>query len=233
MPTMQEIYKQHSFQYDELVSHEDYQNNLAKTLHGIFNFQNKEVIELGVGTGRVTKLYIGKAEKAFCFDRSQHMIDRAKQNLQEFSNKIDFAICDNTQLNQIQQKADCIIEGWSFGHTVDIDISSIPKQTENLINSCQNCLKKDGIIIIIETLGTHVHSPTIPSEKLKCFYQTIEKDLNFKRITIETDYKFSSVEEASRISGFFFGEDMGKNIKENGSAIIKEFTGIWHRKIVG
>ena len=56
MPTMTEIYHNHSFEYDELVSHEDYLGNLPKTLHSIFDFNQKSVIELGVGTGRLTKM---------------------------------------------------------------------------------------------------------------------------------------------------------------------------------
>ncbi len=52
MPSMQEIYNNYSLQYDELVNHEDYNNNLSNYLLEKFNFSGKTIIELGVGTGR-------------------------------------------------------------------------------------------------------------------------------------------------------------------------------------
>ena len=41
--------------------------NLPKILNSLFDFSGKTVIELGVGTGRLTKTYIDKAARAFLF----------------------------------------------------------------------------------------------------------------------------------------------------------------------
>jgi hypothetical protein len=57
----------------------------------------------------------------------------------------------------------------------------------------------------------------------------LEENLNFKRVVINTDYRFSSVDEAVRKIGFFFGEKMAKSISEKKTAIVKEFTGIWYK----
>ena len=76
MPTMYEIYQKHSHEYDELLSYEDYLENLPKTLHSIFDFNGKSVIELGTGTGRLTNTYIQKAKSVSCFDRSEHMLEK-------------------------------------------------------------------------------------------------------------------------------------------------------------
>ena len=84
---MYEIYKQQNDLYDELVNHEDYESNLNKFINNNFDFSNKLVCELGIGTGRVTKMYINKISKVNLYDLSEHMLEKAKTNLSEYKNK--------------------------------------------------------------------------------------------------------------------------------------------------
>lgn len=42
MPKMFEIYQNHSMEYDELVNHEDYQNNLRKYLLETIDFTGSQ-----------------------------------------------------------------------------------------------------------------------------------------------------------------------------------------------
>ncbi len=56
MPSMMEIYQNNAFGYDELVNHEDYKNNPGQLLESACDFNDKNVIEPGGGTGRVTRL---------------------------------------------------------------------------------------------------------------------------------------------------------------------------------
>ncbi|NOY07499.1 MAG: class I SAM-dependent methyltransferase [Spirochaetes bacterium] len=230
MPSMTEIYNRHAFEYDELVSHEDYSGNLPRKLHAIFNFNNKSVIEFGVGTGRLTKLYIQQVKQVSCFDRSVHMLDKAKANLEPFKGKTTLDICDNNYINRLDLKADFIIEGWSFGHTIMENADEVFKTTDKLVSDCALLLEKNGTIIIIETLGTDMEKPIPPAKTLEVFYNYLEEKHNFKRIIIETDYKFTTVHEAVRVLGFFFGEETAKSISEKNNTIVKEFTGIWYRK---
>ena len=51
---MFKIYQNYSDLYDELVNHEDYNNNLYKFLNDNIQWENKVVGEFGIGTGRVT-----------------------------------------------------------------------------------------------------------------------------------------------------------------------------------
>jgi len=229
MPTMYEIYDNHSIEYDELVKHEDYKRNLPSTLNSIFDFNKKSVIELGVGTGRLTRLYIDSIESLLCFDRSQHMLDKAKINLQQFNEKITYDLCDNNTISRISNKADFVIEGWSFGHTVFDHQDKAEIKVDELVENCASLLKPGGQIIMLETLGTDTEEAKAPAEFLDLFYKRLENEHAFKRVVIETDYRFETVEEAARIMGFFFEGDTSESVKKKNSTIIKEFTGLWYR----
>jgi len=88
-------------------------------------------------------------------------------------------------------------------------------------------LRKGGKSIIIETLGTNVSEPNPPEPILAYYYQSLESQLGYKKHVIQTDYDFTTVEEAARIMGFFFGEKMRTAILTEQLDRIQEFTGIW------
>ncbi|MDZ7793936.1 MAG: hypothetical protein U5P10_09675 [Spirochaetia bacterium] len=73
MPKMSEIYKKYATEYDKLVTAEDYQNNLTEELLNKIEWDKKIVYEAGIGTGRLSKIYIDKIEKLYGFDREAHI----------------------------------------------------------------------------------------------------------------------------------------------------------------
>jgi len=223
MENMFEVYQSYSDLYDELVNHEDYNNNLNKFLNNNIKLENKIVCEFGVGTGRVTRNYIENVQKAYLYDNSQHMIDKAKVNLSKWSDKIVYSILDNNKINTIENKFDIIIEGWSFGHLVVQDNNNQNKSIKMLISETKKRAKE---VIFIETMGTNVETPIPPGEKLLNFYQELVNN-GFTEYIIETDYRFSNYEEAGRIMGGFFGDTMRNDIIQRKIEVIKEYTGIW------
>ncbi len=118
MPEMYEIYQKHADRYDELVRAEDYENNLGVFLESAVDWKDAWVMEAGVGTGRITKLYIEQVAFAVCCDRSEHMLDYAQKSLSAYKEKLDFIKTDNMNLPVTSRLIDVFIEGWSFGHSV-------------------------------------------------------------------------------------------------------------------
>ena len=220
---MFQVYQNYSDLYDELVNHEDYNNNLYKFLNDNIQWKNKVVGEFGIGTGRVTKNYIDKAQKLYAYDNSQHMIDKAKGNLSKWSDKIEYSILDNSKINSIENTFDIIIEGWSFGHLVVQADENINQTIQFLISETTKRAKE---VIFIETLGTNVETPIAPGEKLTQFYRSLVES-GFKEHIIQTDYKFNNFEEAGNIMGAFFGDSMKNDIIQKQLNVIKEYTGIW------
>ena len=226
MPSMIEIYQKHSFEYDELVSHEDVTNNLGRWLLENIDWKDKVVCEAGAGTGRVTLCYIDKVKKAFLFDRSSRMLQTLGRNLSRYPDKM--VVCESDHLNiSLVEKADIFIEGWSFGHAVIENAHRVDEIIASLETMIQNNLREDGTSIIIETLGTNVDVPNPPEKLLAYYYKMLEEEYGYFRTTVKTNYLFESVEQAGRIMGFFFGDEMRTKILREGKREIPEFTGVW------
>ena len=227
MLSMYEIYRHHSKEYDQLVDAEDYQGNLRRLLHQLVKWDGAAVVEAGTGTGRVTELYVKEARLVKCFDREPHMLEAAKRRLLTVTNKVTFQIGDNLQLPVDDIQADVFIEGWSWGHTVIDGSGTVEETTSALLKATAGCLHSRGTIIVIETMGTNVEEPSPPDDKLTQFYRLLVAEYGMHQEIIRTDYRFSTIEEADRIMGFFFGDRMRLAIQERNDTIAPEWTGVW------
>jgi SAM-dependent methyltransferase len=224
MPTMNEIYERHAREYDELVACEDYRGNLGKALESLVP-EGARVLELGAGTGRVTKLYAERARAVTCCDRSAHMLDRARRNLSAFAGKIGYSLADNDALDKTGGSYDVIIEGWSFGHSAVAHASEVPGWFAALHTGLLGLLSPEGSIVIIETLGTLSGMPSAPGPVLGEFYDLLEGSFGYCRTVLDTSYRFGDGEEARRIIGFFFGHDMAARVD---GPLVPEYSGLWH-----
>jgi SAM-dependent methyltransferase len=233
MPDMFEIYQSHAPRYHELVLAEDFENNLGSLLHQLVNWHDLSVLEAGVGTGRVTQLYIAQAATAVCCDQSQHMLAFAQESLAAYSPKLTFQLADNTDLPDLKSTFDAFIEGWSFGHSIMacVNQQEILHTTNLLLANAMKNLSPGSAIIITETMGTNVDSPNPPHENLRLFYETLVHRHDFKQHVIRTDYQFDTNEEAADVMGFFFGDGMKRSVLTRGTSTIPEWTGLWIRKM--
>ena len=227
---MNEIYKKYATQYDNLVKAEDYQKNVDRYLIENIEWKDKVVYEAGIGTGRLTKIYIQHIKKLYGFDREAHMLEQCKNNLDEYIEKVFINIGNNVCLPVIEKKADIFIEGWSFGHTIVENNNDIQSTTDKIIKNIRRNTTVDSVKIIIETLGTNVNEPKYINNDLKQFYRLIEEEYGFKKTIVKTDYKFDDYREAAQIMGFFFGEEMERGIIQRKSEIVPEYTGIWIKR---
>ncbi|MCD4653160.1 class I SAM-dependent methyltransferase [bacterium] len=227
MPSMKEIYQSCAVEYDELVNNEDYKGNIESFLMKNIDWDGKCVYEAGVATGRLTKIFAHCAGNLYVADQSQHMLKTAKLNLVDLDSDIEYLVSSNENLVFPQDNIDVFIEGWSFGHTFGDNKSSARNLFGRIFDKIAKNLVGDGKIVLLETLGTCVNEPEENIGDLVNFYKLLENDFGFERNILRTDYLFSSVTEAARIMGFFFGETMRERVLGLNSHEIKEFTGIW------
>ncbi|HPG29730.1 MAG TPA: class I SAM-dependent methyltransferase [bacterium] len=237
--TRSNIYKTQSLEYDELISKEDYKRNILKTILKIADIKNKIVIDSGAGTGRLCETVFPYAKRVFGFDISEEMLDTARKKFSKSQlKKIVFKKCDHRNMDLPDKTADLIMSGWSVCHLVKWNWKNRIKELDNVLKEFERLLKKNGTIIIFETLGTGTAEPVPPTDKLAEYYESLEKRFGFKKKIISTDYLFDDKNQCERLVSFFFGQETVSKIFNKKIVKFKkekvrvpEFTGVWHKTI--
>ena len=80
-------------------------------LHHAVNLNDKRIIEIGCGDGRLTALYQEMAQSVVGVDLAEQALQTAHQNLHD---KANFALVDATQLPFRKDKFDVAIFAWSL-----------------------------------------------------------------------------------------------------------------------
>jgi ubiquinone/menaquinone biosynthesis C-methylase UbiE len=110
-----DIYEYISTSYDLLVSKEDYLNHIPKTLFEIADFNDKDVADLGAGTGRLTCMVADQAKSIVAVDCAADMLKvTANKCSQKGLTHWRTAVSDLRQLPLEDQSIDIIIAGWSI-----------------------------------------------------------------------------------------------------------------------
>lgn len=230
MPTQEEIYKTEGDKYEALIAREDYQGNILKTLREITPLENRLVLDLGAGTGRLACLLAPSVKHVHAFDISEEMLRvcRDKFTASGQTNwQVDLA--DHRKLPVADQSADLVVSGWSVSYLAVWNPDTWKEELESWLGEMKRVLRPGSFIVLFESLGTGNESP-IRLEHLKDFYPWLDQ-VGFKYKWIRTDYKFESLQEAEELSRFFFGDELGNKVVQNNWTILPECTGVWWLKI--
>ena len=222
------IYGTRAREYDELVSREDMDGNLPRALRETVDFRGKTVIELGAGTGRVTRILARLAGRVLAFDRSPHMLEQARANLaDEIRGNVRLAEADNRAIPLPDSSAEILVEGWSFGHSVSKEDEDWRKAGEEVLAEARRVVTPGGALILIETLGTGCRTPHAPGPRLPLFFSWLQDECGFAMKWIRTDYLFESLKKAQELVEFFFGQMVEHEVLATGEVVVPECTGIW------
>lgn len=229
MPDHPEIYRSQAEQYEALVSREDYQGRLLPALQEVTSFNNKQVVEFGAGTGRLTTLVAPFARSIRAFDISQHMLDLAAQKLtQSGATNWHTQTADHRRVPAVDHSADVILSGWCVCYVVVDHPQNWQAEIDKVLAEMKRILVPGGKTLLIETLGTGFEQPHAP-EHLVEYYAYLESH-GFTRTWLRTDYRFETIEIARELTKFFFGEAMLEKIVSDSRGItLPECTGIWSR----
>lgn len=228
MPTFEEIYAQHGDVYDALVSREDYENNLFRTMDSIKPLSGADVVEFGAGTGRLTRLLVPAVKSIRAYDSSAHMLDVARRHLTDTGlDNWTLDVATNESLPVEDVSADIVLEGWSFGHAVGWFPDRWHEEIGSYLAEMTRILRPGGVAILIETMGTGSETPAPPTEGLAELYRWWEDEQRFESTSIRTDYRFMNLAEADTLARFFFGDDLADRIVRDNLMILPECTGIW------
>lgn len=229
MPTEEEIYQQHAGQYERLIQREDFQNHILQAVEQICPLKNLQVIDLGAGTGRITRILAPHVSNIKAFDKSAHMLARAQSSLHAMGlTNWQAGVADLRHIPVPDESADLVIAGWSFCYLAVWGGENWREELETGYQEIIRILRPGGVMILLETLGTGQESPNPPEHLAGYFSWLAEK--GFQSSWIRTDYRFSSLTEAAELSKFFFGDKLGREVARKKWVILSECTGVWHRK---
>ncbi len=226
MPDHRQVYQSESEKYERLIAREDKFGNILKAIQEIIYLGSSDVVETGAGTGRLTCLLAPHVRSLRAYDISPAMLEVARQKLDEIGlQQVVLGTADHRCLPVADQSADLVISGWSVCYLVDWDLQGWQAEVEKALLEFSRILRPNGVIMLLETLGTGYKSPHPPDHLVD--YYAFLRSHGFSRKWIRTDYRFDSVEEAVELSIFFFGEGLAKQVQAAGSRILPECTGIW------
>ena len=225
-----QIYQNDGDRYEALIAREDYQGNITRALEEIISPDNLDVFDLGAGTGRLAVMLAPRARSVRAFDISEEMLRvcRSRFETSGLSNwQVDVA--DHRQLPVEDHSADLVVSGWSVSYLAVWNNEHQTNELDVWLVEMQRVVRKGGWVVLFESLGTGNESP-VRLEHVESTYQWLDKN-GFQNKWIRTDYKFNSVDEAEELASFFFGEELGKKVRQNNWVILPECTGVWWKKV--
>lgn len=176
----------------------DLEDKEFECIESIADLENKKILEIGCGTGRITQKLIKRSNSIIAIDNNEECIKFCKEHFKQPA----FLHLDIRDLNSLIKqgiKCDLIISGWAGLHYFDdIDLQNILKNFQLLLN------KKGKLIIIegyyntdyVKILDFMVNSKNIIKEKVSILKEKLINvfgDLTEK--TVMTNYTFPTFKE--------------------------------------
>ena len=221
------VYDHAARDYDALVAREDAAGNLSRALDALLPPRAGLIVELGAGTGRVTRLLAPRADRVVACDAAAAMLDVARERLDAagLAQGVTFAVASHDALPVAAAAADAVVAGWAIAHAVGWFPADWPERVDRALAEMARVARPGAPLLVIETLGTGSAAPAPPA-KLVPFYDRLEA-AGFVRSVLRTDYRFADPAEAERLLTFFFGPELAARFA--GAADVPECTGLWHR----
>lgn len=218
------IYAHHAEEYDAMVRAEDCDGNLAREIAQWLERVGRRVLEVGVGTGRITAMLCAQGANVVGCEPAPAMLEIARRRLPG----VELIESDCLGLPEQKECFDLAIAGWVFGHLRSWRAADWRESIAENLAKMNDALVPGGALIVIETLGTGESTPR-PRPELAEYYAWLEKDCGFERRTLRTDYLFTDTESAARATEFFFGADFAARVRKENWSRIPECTGLWWR----
>lgn len=230
MPDNKTVYAHHGNEYEALIAREDYQGAILSALRDITSLDNRVVLDLGAGTGRLACMLAPLVARVYAFDIAPDMLRVAREKLTESGlANWEVNIADHRQLPVDDHSADLIVSGWSVSYLAVWNSDTWREELDKAFTEMKRVLKPGSFVVLFESLGTGNESPA-KLEHLKNFYPWLD-EAGFQKKWIRTDYKFESLDEAEYLSRFFFGDELGDKVRKKNWVVLPECTGVWWKKV--
>src|SRR5688572_1209123 len=113
MTDFRRIYENEAEGYQRLVEAEDHRGELPRALRRVAALDGARVVEVGMGTGRVTRLLLDAGASVVGYERSPAMLTVARRLL---ADRFEGHVADVRELALPPASADVGVAGWVLGH---------------------------------------------------------------------------------------------------------------------
>jgi len=231
MPDYREIYRCAAPAYDRMVAHEDVDGAVIATLAGLVPLDGARVIEVGVGTGRVTRQLVRSGARVRGVEPEQAMLTIAQEHVRTLGGDSSALVLGSLDALPFETaSAELAVAGWVFGHQRSFEPLRWRETVSVGIAEMTRVVTRGGHVVLFETLGTAVEEPFVRPD-LAELQDDLERSHGFERRILRTDYQFAHAEEAATTLAFFFGSAVAERIRERGWARVPEWTGAWCKRV--
>lgn len=221
-----QIYASSADDYDRLVSAEDAAGRLGPAIDAIVRLEGADVLEVGAGTGRVTRLLLERGARVVACEPSGAMLDVARERLGQ-SERCELRQVSVQELVVEPAGFDLALAGWVLGHFVCWHAPRWREEIGVALDRMARSIRPGGVLLVIETLGTGETEPRPPTTALAEYYEWLERARGLTRTAIRTDYRFDDVETAAAVTGAFFGASFADRVRQERWTTVPECTGLW------
>lgn len=231
MPDHAAVYDHQADEYECLIQREDHEHNILRQILKLTPLEGKDAADIGAGTGRLVCMLAP-------YVRSIHAFDLAPAMLAVTSAKLEAAgfthwqtkVAEHRELPVPDASYDILFAGWTICYLASSNVDHWQANLNETMQEIRRVVRPGGTAVILETLGTGCTEPQ-PPEFLHGYFRLLEQKYGFTRAEIRTDYKFESVQEAERLTRFFFGDELAERVLQQAEPILPECTGIWWLKL--
>lgn len=229
MASHDEIYRSQADAYEDMIAR---QPDLSDTLRAIRDYRGLDVLDMGAGSGRLSRFLVQEARSLVCTDLSRPMLDVLDRRLAALAAPGSWTSleADHRRLPLQDASVDLAVSGWSVCYLANADEPGWEDNLAQVMAELERVLRPGGTIVLFETMGTATETPNPPSF-LTPYYERLERQYGFAHQWIRTDYRFDSVADAIRRTEFFFGPEVAAAIERHGWATVPECAGIWWKQV--
>ena len=217
--------------YDRMKAFEDPEDALMREIGRIRSVDGADVVELGCGTGYLTRKLARTARSVRAYDSSGHMLRVARRLcVRTGVGNCTFAAADHRSIPLGNSVADIVVGAWTI---LSLVVAAWENDWRGELDRCvaeaRRLLRSGGAVMVVETANLCGELPDgqIWHPKRRDFLAYLEDHHGFRKTYFRREWRYQSVRQAARLTSLFHGKWVARTIRRSKVAAVTESVGIW------